>query len=198
MKIYHSKCDHVVWLKYSFRYRSEAKQVNIKGTVSRDFLLLVFFMNQFLPHPRVCHLDHFEFFRKFAEIFASQGAPPVSTTPVEICHRCQRDQLQNCRRYQRHRWQICHRYQQHRRQIVTPFSLSLLTPGANLPPVSTIPAANFPPVSTTPVANCDRYEQHRGKFATGVVDTGGCAADFSLLNLPKGKSLGRSKPATNS
>ncbi len=24
------------------------------------------------------------------------------------------------------------------------------------------------------------------------------AADFSLLNLPKGKSLGRSKPATNS
>ncbi len=25
-----------------------------------------------------------------------------------------------------------------------------------------------------------------------------CASDFSLLNLPKGKSLGRSKPATNS
>ncbi len=25
-----------------------------------------------------------------------------------------------------------------------------------------------------------------------------CAADFSLLNLPKGKSLGSSKPATNS
>ncbi len=40
--------------------------------------------------------------RKFAEIFASQGAPPVSTT--------------NCRRYQRHRRQICHRFQQHRRQ----------------------------------------------------------------------------------
>jgi hypothetical protein len=27
-------------------------------------------------------LGHFEFFRKFAEIFASKGAPPVSTTPV--------------------------------------------------------------------------------------------------------------------
>ncbi len=26
----------------------------------------------------------------------------------------------------------------------------------------------------------------------------GCAADFALLNLPKGKSLGRSKPATSS
>ncbi len=53
-----------------------------KGTVSRDFLLLVFFMNQFPPSSRVFHLDRFEFFRKFAEIFASQGAPPVSTTPV--------------------------------------------------------------------------------------------------------------------
>jgi hypothetical protein len=53
-----------------------------KGTVSRDFILLVFFMNQFPPSPRVFHLDRFEFFRKFVEIFASQGAPPVSTTPV--------------------------------------------------------------------------------------------------------------------
>ncbi len=57
-----------------------------KGTVSRDFSLLVFFMNQFPPSPRVFHSDCFEFFRKFAEIFAeifaSQGAPPVSTTPV--------------------------------------------------------------------------------------------------------------------
>ncbi len=50
--------------------------------MSRDFLRLVFFMNQFRPHPRVFRLDRFEFFRKFAEIFASQGAPPVSTTPV--------------------------------------------------------------------------------------------------------------------
>jgi hypothetical protein len=39
-------------------------------------------MNQFPPSPRVSHSDRFEFFRKFAEIFASQGAPLVSTTPV--------------------------------------------------------------------------------------------------------------------
>ncbi len=39
-------------------------------------------MNQFPPSPRVFHLDRFEFFRKFAEIFASLGAPTVSTTPV--------------------------------------------------------------------------------------------------------------------
>ncbi len=37
----------------------------------------------------------------------------------------------------------------------------------------------------------------RGKKRT-VITINSCAADFSLLNLPKGKSLGRSKPATNS
>ena len=36
----------------------------------------------------------------------------------------------------------------------------------------------------------------RGKIRTKEFPN--CAADFSLLNLPKGKSLGRSKPATNS
>jgi hypothetical protein len=54
----------------------------LKGTVSRDFRLLVFFMNQFPPSIRVYHYGHFKFFRKFAGIFAAQGAPPVSTTPV--------------------------------------------------------------------------------------------------------------------
>ncbi len=54
----------------------------LKGTVSRDFLLLVLFMNQFPPSPRVFHYDRFKFFQKFAEIFAAQGLPPVSTTPV--------------------------------------------------------------------------------------------------------------------
>ncbi len=52
-----------------------------KGTVSRDFLLLVLFMNQFPPRPRVLHYDRFEFFRKFAEL--------------KVCHRCQQ-----------HRWQM--------------------------------------------------------------------------------------------
>ena len=54
----------------------------LKGTVSRDFLLLVFFMNQFPPSLWLYHQGRFEFFRKFAEIFAAQGLPPVSTTPV--------------------------------------------------------------------------------------------------------------------
>jgi hypothetical protein len=82
--------------------------------VSRDFLLLVLFMNQFPPSPRVFHLDRFEFFRKFAEIFASQGAPPVSTTPVANLPNLppvSTMPVANCHRYQRHRRQICHRCQ---------------------------------------------------------------------------------------
>ncbi len=55
---------------------------SLKGTVSRDFRLLAFFMDQFPPSIRVYHYGHFKFFRKFAEIFAAQGTPPVSTTPV--------------------------------------------------------------------------------------------------------------------
>ncbi len=65
-------------------------------------------------------------------------------------HRYQRHRWQNCRWYQQRRWQICHWYQRHRWQIVLPFSLALL-----------IPAANLPPVPTTPVANCHRYQRHR-------------------------------------
>ncbi len=42
-----------------------------------------------------------------------------------------------------------HRYQRHRWQIFPPFSLALLIPVANLPPVS------------TPVANCHLYQRHR-------------------------------------
>jgi hypothetical protein len=66
----------------SFRLYNRVFLKNPKGTVSEDFWPLVFFMNQFPPSPRVLHLDRFDFFRKFAEIFASQGVTPVSTTPV--------------------------------------------------------------------------------------------------------------------
>jgi hypothetical protein len=59
-----------------------------------------------------------------AEIFPSQGAPPVSLPPVSMTP------VANGRRYQRHRRQICHRYQRHRRQILPPVPLVLLTPVA--------------------------------------------------------------------
>ncbi len=42
-------------------------------------------------------------------------------------------------------------------------------------------------------------ESYRLKLSKNkIIEKVYCAADFSLLNLPKGKSLGRSKPATNS
>jgi hypothetical protein len=53
-----------------------------KGTVSRDFRLLVFFHESVSPKPLSMPLGCFEFFQKFAEVFPAQGLPPVSTTPV--------------------------------------------------------------------------------------------------------------------
>jgi hypothetical protein len=56
---------------------------NIKGTVSHDFLLQVFFMNHpQAPENNIRVISNF--FQKFAKIFASQGAPLMSTTPVAI------------------------------------------------------------------------------------------------------------------
>jgi hypothetical protein len=98
--------------------QSEVEQSVFKGTVSRDFRLLVFFMDQFPPSIWVYHFSHFEFFRKFAEIFATQITPPVSwhrwqmekifkqknvnnfvwaplgnrvNIYINFCHRCQQD-----------------------------------------------------------------------------------------------------------
>jgi hypothetical protein len=45
-------------------------------------LLQVFFHESFSPKPLKITLGSFRIFLNFAEIFASQGAPPVSTTPV--------------------------------------------------------------------------------------------------------------------
>jgi hypothetical protein len=45
----------------------------LKGTVSRDFLLLIFFMNQFPPSPRVPYL-----------IRTVSNLPPVSRTLAKL------------------------------------------------------------------------------------------------------------------
>jgi hypothetical protein len=55
----------------------------IKGSVTRDFRLQVFFINQCPPGLWVSHWDHFEFFRKFAEIFANECLSVGSTTPAK-------------------------------------------------------------------------------------------------------------------
>jgi hypothetical protein len=99
----------------------------VTGTVARDFLLLVFFMNQFPHSPRV---SRFKFFWTIAEILASQGARPVSTTLLAKLPLVSTTPVQNlppiwlvsggkfatsvttlvanCHQYQRHRQQICH------------------------------------------------------------------------------------------
>ena len=77
-------------------------------------------MNQFPPSSRVFHLDRFEFFRKFAEIFAGQGAPPVSATPVAIFSTIFASVVDTGGK-------------------LPPVST---TPAANLPPVSLTPVAN--------------------------------------------------------
>jgi hypothetical protein len=53
----------------------------IKGSLTRDFRLQVFFMNQCPPGPQVFHRGRFEFFRKFANEYLS----PVSLTPSINC-----------------------------------------------------------------------------------------------------------------
>ncbi len=54
--------------------------MEVKKIVSRDLLLLVFFVNH-LPSDNNARVIY-EFFSKIAEIFASQGSPSVSTTPA--------------------------------------------------------------------------------------------------------------------
>jgi hypothetical protein len=44
----------------------------LKESLTRDFRLQVFFMNQCPPGPQVFHWGRFEFFRKLAEIFANE------------------------------------------------------------------------------------------------------------------------------
>ncbi len=60
---------------------ADAHRDSLKRAVSRDFLLLFFFMNQFPPRPWLYQQGRFYFFRKLAEIFTAQGAPLVSLTP---------------------------------------------------------------------------------------------------------------------
>jgi hypothetical protein len=112
--------------------------------VSRDFLLLVFFMNQFPPSPRVSHWDRFECFRKFAEIFASKGAPPVSTTPVA----------------------------NFATSLASVVDVST-TPTAKFPPVSTTPVAICHRYQRHRWQFATGINDTGGKFATGVNDTGG-------------------------
>jgi hypothetical protein len=133
----------------------------LKGTVSRDFLLLVLFMNQFPPAPEYSIKTVSNFFensRRYSQL--------------KVCHRCQRQ-----------RWQMKKIFNQ---KIFNNFFWSPLGSRGNiyinfclqvhfkvsaawygshyLPPVSLTPAANLPPVSLIPVAICHRCQQHKGNW----------------------------------
>ncbi len=117
--------------------------MSLKGQCHEIFCFWFFSWISF-PPPKVFHLDRFEFFRKFAEIFASQGAPPismtpvanlpplsttpatklppVSTTPVANLPPVSATPVANCQRYQRHRRQICHRCRWHWWRIMATIS----------------------------------------------------------------------------
>ncbi len=127
-------------------------------------------MDQFPPSILVYHYGHFEFFRKFAEIFAAQATSKwkksssrkiliilfghpwvVELTYIQISAfkftlRClQPDNVPIiCQRCQWHRWQICHRccWYQWR------FGTGVVDTGGKFSPVSLTPVANLPPVST--------------------------------------------------
>jgi hypothetical protein len=99
-------------------------------------------MNQFSPSPRVFHLDRFKFFRKFAEIFASKGAPLVSTTPVANFSTIFANVVDTGGKFATGI-----------NDTGGKFATGVNDAGGKLPPVSTTPAANLPPVSLTPVAN---------------------------------------------
>ncbi len=85
------------------------KLVFLKGQCHEIFCFWFFSWISFPPAP-----EYPKFFRKFAEIFASKGAPPVSTTPVANVPPVSTTPLAICHRYQRHRRQICHRCHWHR------------------------------------------------------------------------------------
>ncbi len=61
----------------------------LKGQCHEIFCFWFFFIKiSFPPAPEYSIKTVSNFFRKFAEIFASQGAPPISTTPVSTVSNC--------------------------------------------------------------------------------------------------------------
>ncbi len=101
-----------------------------------------FFHESVSPQLQSIPFRPFRIFSKFAEIFASQGAPPVSTTPVANLPPVSATPVAN--------------FSTIFASVVdtgSKLATGVNDAGGKLPPVSTTPAANLPPVSLTPVAN---------------------------------------------
>jgi hypothetical protein len=151
--------------------------------VSRDFLLLVLFMNQFPPQPQSIPLRPFRIFSKIrGDIRSSRFATGV----------WQMEKIFNLKNFHNFVWSPFGS----RRNIHINFCLqvnfqvSLFATGvvdtvANLLPVSLTPVANLPPVSTTQGELVAKFAavvvDTGGKFAAGVVNTGGNSPPVSLI-----------------
>ncbi len=88
----------------------------LKGTVSRDFLPQVFFINHLPPSPWKEQYGHFKFFKNICKSRCTNG---INNTGGKFAS------------------SICQQYQLQRPQILPPVPLVLLIPLANWPPVST-------------------------------------------------------------
>jgi hypothetical protein len=73
--------DDLIPARLFYNVRNRGQVDCLKGQCHEFSLLLVFFMGQFSPPTHEYPIRTVSnFFRKFMEIFASKGAPPVSTT----------------------------------------------------------------------------------------------------------------------
>jgi hypothetical protein len=95
-----------------------------------------FFHKTVSTQPQSIQFRQFRIFRKFAEIFASQGAPPVSTTPVANFSTIFASLVDTgCK------------FATGVNDTGGKFATGVNDAGGKLPTVSTTPAANLPPVS---------------------------------------------------
>ncbi len=161
---------------FSMGQRIETDSLRIKGTVPRDFRLLVLFMNQFPPSTWVYHYGHFKFFRKLNS---------RRYTRLKVHHRCpwhwwQLEKILDKKNFNYFVWTPLGS----RVNIYINFCLQVHFKVSAawyychyLPPMSLTPVANLPPVSTTLAKMVAKFATSvvytGGKFAAGVVDTGG-------------------------
>ncbi len=147
--------------------------INLKGLCHEIFCFWFFSWINF-PQASDYTIRAVSNFSQFGEIFAAQGLPPVSTTPVA---NGKTFRLKNFNNFvwtplgSRVNIYINFCLQVHFQVFAAWYCCHYL------PPVSTPPAANLPTVSLMPVAICHRrcWREMEEKFATCVVDTDGAS-----------------------
>ncbi len=120
-------------------------------------------MNQCPLGPWVSHEDRLDFFRKFAEIIASECLSAVSTTPAINSSTVSMTLLTNLSVVTRTpKINLCHGFSVIGGVVDTgdKFITGVIDTAEQLSPVTTTPGINLSPVSTTPVNNYCRWQWH--------------------------------------